>query len=418
MRILGNRDFRRLWISGGVSGIGSWLLVVAIPFYVFDLTGSTVATGLALALEALPALVLGPWAGVLLDRWNLTRAMWIADLVSAAAVALILFADPDHLWPIYLAILAENVATTVFRPASRALLPAVVGTGNDLAAANALNSFTGSAIRLAAPPLGALLLAGPGITFVLAVDIASYLVSAAVIATVRTHRHPVTPGAPDSPLAGFRCVAGDRALRGILVGQTIFLTANAGLTALLVPFTVDRLHAPGYVLGYLISGLGAGYLLGAALSTKAQRWLGVRDLLALTQLATAAAFFALFNAPTIPWAIAAAGLIGLPGSILLITAQTAIQRTAPSAMLGRVGALFFAADSLALLVGALAAPAVTLLLDLPLTLNLLAAFAVLAAPLTLVVVPGHPAHFTRGRARRCRSGRGRRRSRAGGSPSR
>ncbi|WP_165553394.1 MFS transporter [Kribbella capetownensis] len=395
MKILVNRDFRRLWISGGVSGIGSWLLVVAIPFYVFDLTGSTVATGLALALEALPALVLGPWAGALLDRWDLTRAMWIADLVSAAAVALILFADADHLWPIYLAILGENLATMVFRPAARALLPAVVGTGEELAAANALNAFTGSAIRLAAPPLGALLLAGPGIKFVLAVDIASYLVSAAVIATVRTRRHPATPSTTNSPLAGFQYVARHRVLRGILLGQTIFLTANAGLTALLVPFTVDGLHTPGYVLGYLISGLGAGYLLGAALSTRVQTWLSIRDILAVTQFATAAAFFALFNAPNVPWAIGAAVLIGLPGSVLLITAQTAIQRTAPSAMLGRIGALFFAADSLALLVGALAAPAVTLLLGLPLTLNLLAAFAVLAAPLTLVAVPGHPAHFTR-----------------------
>ena len=394
MKTLRNRDFRRLWISGGISGIGSWLLVVAIPFYVFELTGSTVATGLALALEALPALLLGPWAGVLLDRWDLTRAMWIADLVSAAAVALILFADADRIWLIYVAILTENVATMVFRPASRSLLPAVVGTGNELAAANALNALTGSAIRLAAPPLGALLLAGPGIEFVLAVDIASYLLSAAIIATVRIHRHATNPE-KSKPLEGFRYVVRHRALRGILLGQTIFLTANAGLTALLVPFVVDRLHAPGYVVGYLISGLGAGYLIGAALSTKAASRLGTRDLLALTQFATAAAFFALFNAPSILWAVVAAALIGLPGSILLITAETTIQRTAPIAMLGRIGALFFAADSLALLIGALAAPAATLLLGLPPTLNLLAAFAVLAAALTLAVVPRHPANFTR-----------------------
>ncbi|MGW6281485.1 MFS transporter [Kribbella sp. NPDC055071] len=385
MRPLRNRDFRRLWSSGGISGLGSWLLVVAIPFHVFTLTGSTVATGLALALEALPALLLGPWAGVLLDRWDLARAMWIADLVSAAAVALILFADADRIWPIYLAILVENSATTVFRPAARALLPAVVGTGNELAAANALNAFTSSAIRLAAPPLGALLLAGPGITFVLAVDIASYSLSAAIITTIRTHRHPTTTSSADKALEGFRYVANDRTLRGILLGQTIFLTANAGLTALLVPFTVDRLHAPGYVVGYLISGLGAGYLVGAALSTKA--WLGIRNRLALTQFATAAAFFALFNAPTIATAVIAAILIGLPGSILLITAETAIQRITPVAMLGRVGALFFAADSLALLVGALTAPAVTLLLELPLTLNLLAGFAIVAVPVTLIVVP-------------------------------
>ncbi|HET6740236.1 MAG TPA: MFS transporter [Kribbella sp.] len=387
-----NRDFRRLWLSGAVSGIGSWLLVVAIPFYVFTLTGSTVATGLTLALEALPALVIGPWAGVLLDRWDLARAMWIADLVSAATVALILFADRDHVWLIYLAILLENTATTVFRPAARALLPAVVGTGDELAAANALNAVTGSVLRLAAPPLGALLLAGPGIEFVLAVDIVSYLLSAATIATVRTRRH--APAAvPPHALQGLRASVEHRALRGVLIGQTVFLTANAGLTALLVPFTVNRLHAPGYVVGYLISGLGAGYLLGAALSTHAARRLGTRELLTVTQLGSAVAYFALFNSPNIPLAIAAAVLIGFPGSILLITAGTTIQRSAPSEVLASVGAIFFAADSLALLIGGLAAPAATLVIGLPVTLNLLAALAVGAAGLTLIVVPRHPAHF-------------------------
>ncbi|WP_427886699.1 MFS transporter [Kribbella sp. GL6] len=391
-----NRDFRRLWLSGAVSGIGSWLLVVAIPVYVFTLTGSTVATGLTLALEALPALLIGPWAGVLLDRWDLARAMWIADLVSAGTVALILFADRDHVWLIYLAILLENTATTVFRPAARALLPAVVGTGDELAAANALNAVTGSVLRLAAPPLGALLLAGPGIEFVLALDIVSYLVSAAVIATVRTRRHATT-AVPPRPLEGLRAAVEHRALRGILIGQTVFLTANAGLTALLVPFTVDRLHAPGYVVGYLISGLGAGYLVGAALSTRAARLLGIRELLTVTQLASAAAYFALFNAPSVPIAVAAAVLIGFPGSILLITAGTTIQRAAPSAVLASVGAIFFAADSLALLLGGLVAPAITLAIGLPTTLNLLAALAVGAAGLTLIVVPRHPASFTRPR---------------------
>ncbi len=385
-------DFRRLWISSGISGIGSWLLVVALPVQVFTLTGSAAATGLTLALEALPPLLLGPWAGALLDRWDLSRALWIADLVSAAAVAAILFATADRIWLIYLAVLVENAAATVFRPASRALIPAVVGTGPELAKANAITATTASIIRLAAPPLGALLLVGPGMATVLIIDIASYLLSAAIIATIRAYPRTSEVG---GVRPGIQYVVRHRALRGILLGQTLFLTANAGLTALLVPFTVNRLHAPGATIGYLISGLGAGYLMGAALSSKAQSWLGIRELLAATQLTTAAAFFLLVNSPNVAWAIGAAVLIGLPGSILLITAETAIQRTAPPTMLARIGALFFAADSLALIIGALAAPAATLALGLPTTLNALAGFAVIAGALTLLVVPGHPAAFTR-----------------------
>ena len=395
MRTLRIRDFRLLWTSSAISGIGSWLLVVAIPFHVFQLTGSTVATGLALALEALPALTIGPWAGVLLDRWDLSRAMWLADLVSAGAVALILFANTAHeVWIVYVAILIENLATTIFRPASRALLPTVVGTGNDLATANALSAFSGSVIRLAAPPLGALLLAGPGIEFVLITDIVSYVLSAAIISSIRV-RPRLQTQEPQRPLEGFRYAGRSNVLRGLLIGNGVFLTANAGLTALLVPLMVNRLHAPGYTVGYLISGLGAGYLLGAALSTKALTWLGIRDLLAATQLATAAAFFALVNAPSVPWVIVAAALVGIPGSVLLITTETTIQRVTPHHVLARVGALFFAVDSLTVILGALTAPLLTTIAGLPLALNMLAAFAVLAAPATLLAVPGHPAQITR-----------------------
>lgn len=399
MRILRNGDFRRLWISNGISGIGSWLLVVAIPVHVFQLTGSAAATGLTIALEAAPSLIVGPWAGVLLDRWNLSRAMWLANLVSAAAVALILFADSaDRIWLVYVAVLAENLATTVFRPATRALTPAITGTAEGLAAANSLNAFSGSVIRLAAPPLGALLLAGPGITFVLVADIVSYLLSAAIIASIK-HRPKLQPSKEIRPLRelaeGLQLVASSPVLRGLLLANGVFLTANAGLTALLVPLTVDRLDAPGYTVGYLISGLGVGFLLGAALSTKALTWLGIRDLLITTQLATGAAFFALVNAPSVTWAIVATALIGAPGSVLLITAETTVQRVAPTELLGRVGALFFAMDSLTVVIGGLTAPLVVTLAGLPLALNLIAAFAVLAAPVTLVAVPGHPAKLSR-----------------------
>lgn len=396
--ILRNGDFRRLWISGAISGIGSWLLIVAIPVHVFQLTGSTAATGLTVALEAVPALLVGPWAGVLLDRWNLSRALWLANLAGAAAVALILYADsPDRVWIIYLAVLAENLATTVSRPAARALTPAVVGTGKGLAAANSLTAFSGSVIRLAAPPLGALLLAGPGIRPVLAVDIGSYLLAAAIIASIK---HQGTTKSESSKgfsalKEGLQGVARSKILKGILLANGIFLTANAGATALLVPFTVERLHAPGQTIGYLISGLGAGFLIGAAISPKALTWLGVRDLLIATQVATGAAFFALFNAPNVTWAIVATALIGAPGSILLITAETTVQRVAPTDLLGRIGALFFAMDSLTVVIGALAAPLLVSLIGLPTALNVIATFAVLAAPVTLFAVPAHPAKLSR-----------------------
>ncbi|MGW1029336.1 MFS transporter [Streptomyces sp. NPDC002577] len=390
---LKNGNFRLLWTSSTISGLGSWLLVVALPFYVFQLTGSPAATGLTLALEAAPSLLIGPWAGALLDRRRPAHAMWLADLASAAAVALILLADrPGRVWLLYLAVLGMNLATTVFRPAARALTPAVLGTGPDLATANAFTALSGSVLRLVAPPLGAVLLAGPGITWVVLIDITSYLMSAALIARVgRSIPAPPPVTCERSSLADLRVglahVARTPLLRGPLAGNGVFLTANAALTALLVPFVTNHLHAPGYSVGYLISGLGAGFVFGSAAARRLLDRFAIRRLLAGTQLANGVAYFALFNSPDLAVAVVSAMVIGLPGSILLISVETHIQRTAPPSMLGRIGALFFAMDSLATVIGALSAPALVALLGLSPALNSISALALLAAPVTWITLP-------------------------------
>ncbi|WP_165953917.1 MFS transporter [Streptomyces sp. 8K308] len=383
-----HRAFPLLLSGSAVAALGNWLLIVAIPVYVFQLTGSATATGLAIAVEALPGLLVGPWAGVLLDRVSLTRALCLAQLVCAAAVALIfLVDDAGDVWLLYLAVLAENTAATVQRPAVRALTPAVVGTGQrELAAANALELTVGSVLRLGAPPLGALLLAGPGMGAVLAIDVAGYLASAGLFALLGRR---ITPSEPTAPTggglrAGLAAVAADRALRGPLAANTLFLTANAGLTALLVPLLVTRLQAPGHALGYVISGLGAGFLCGAALAGPALSRFGTLRVLAAARVGTGGAFFALANAPGLPAAVLAACLVGVPGSMLLTAVQTHLQHTVPAGLLGRVAALFLAADSLAAIVGGLAAPTLAAALGIGAALNALSALALVPATLALV----------------------------------
>jgi hypothetical protein len=385
---LTNAGFRLLWTSGVVSGLGSWLLIVALPVEVFRLTGSPTATGLTLALEALPGLLIGPWAGVLLDRWNPAKAMVLADLAAATSVTTILLVDrPSRLWLLYLAVLGENTATTIFRPAARVITPAIVGAGAALASANALSALSGSVLRLTAPVLGALTLTGPGLTAVLLLDIGSYLISAGLIGRLRHQHGPRGALSTGGLRAGLALVARSPALRGPLVGNGAFLTANASLTTLLVPFVIGPLEAPGASVGYLISGLGLGYVLGSFLSRFLLGRFGVRNLLGLTQLTTGMAYFALFNAPGLIAAVGAAFLIGVPGSVLLICVETHVQRTVPAGLLGRVGALFFAMDSLAAIIGAFAAAGLAAGLGLTMALNTISAAALLTAPLTWYLTP-------------------------------
>jgi MFS family permease len=140
-------------------------------------------------------------------------------------------------------------------------------------------------------------------------------------------------------------------------------------------------------VGYLASGLGAGYLIGAAVGRHALARFGVRNVLGAAQLAIGGSFFALFNSPDLPVAVLATALLGIPGSILLVSVETHVQRIAPPGMLGRVGALFYAVDSLAAIVGALCGPALVTGLGLTAGLNAISAFALLAVVATWGSVP-------------------------------
>ena len=344
MSAWGIRDFRFLWGGRAISLLGSWLLVVAVPAHVYALTGSVFATGLTLAAEYLPALLLGPVAGVLVDRWDRRRVMIVADLFRAGAVAGMLVGTPAA---IYVAVVAESVGAVVFRPAAQAHVPAVVGTGGELASANSWNAATDGVVRLVGPPLGGVLLVWAGFEVLVALDVASYLASAAAIALTRKRSR--------TKLVRQKVAFGELPLARVLLPLSgVFLAANAALSALLVPFGVRNLGGSAQV-GVVLSALGAGFLGGAVLV----RWLDrvqLRTVLAVAQLCTAVGFAVLFSARDLVTAMVAAVVIGVFGSVTVVAPQTALQRVADNGQLGRISAAFLVVEAFATLIGAIAGP--------------------------------------------------------------
>ena len=186
------RDFRLLWAGGLISSLGSWLLTLAIPTHIFLVTGSLRATGLTVAAEYLPLLVLGPVAGVFADRWDRRRLLIGTNLFCAGAVAVMLLGTaPGRYWVLYAALIAENAGVVLNTPAWQARTPAIVGTGQLLSSANALNSASSGTVRLIGGPLGGVLLAVWGARWLIGIDAASYLLSAAAMfMTSATAREP------------------------------------------------------------------------------------------------------------------------------------------------------------------------------------------------------------------------------------
>jgi MFS family permease len=358
------RDFRLLWSGDLISSLGSWMLILAIPAHVLLVTGSLRASGLTLAAQYAPMLVLGPVAGICADRWDRRRLQIAADLVRAGAVAAMLAGlSPGRLWIVFVALVTESSAGVLYAPASQARTPDIVGTGPLLASANSLYAATDGVVRLIGGPLGAVLLVSIGIRWLIVADVVSYLVSAGAIAlTSRADaasghaREQATIAALVHDLTdGLRALRDDRLASALLPVTVIFLAANASLSAVLIPFGVRRLGGAPHT-GLLLSCLGAGFLAGAPILRALVDRVRPRILLPVTLTGTAAGYFALFTAGGLTVALPAAVLIGMFGSMSEIIPLTAVQRAVAGAVLGRVCAVFMTCEAAATLIGSAAGP--------------------------------------------------------------
>src|ERR671927_398560 len=100
---LRQRNFALLWLGGMISFAGDWALFIALPVYVYDLTGSALVMGGMFIAQTLPRLLMGSVAGVFVDRWDRRRTMVVADLLMALGLLPLLAVDSlDPLWLVYL----------------------------------------------------------------------------------------------------------------------------------------------------------------------------------------------------------------------------------------------------------------------------------------------------------------------------
>lgn len=189
----GNRPFRQLWLGQVVSQLGDWFNTIALYTIILNLTGSGRDVGLLLVARFVPSFVFGPLSGVLADRFSRRSIMIVSDLLRAVVVLGFLFVRrADQLWIIYLLTVLQLGLSTFFEPAKTAAIPSLV-SDRELVAANAISSVTWSVMLTLGAAIGGLLtgLFGTDVAFVL--DALTFLLSAALIASVRVPKRPKRP---------------------------------------------------------------------------------------------------------------------------------------------------------------------------------------------------------------------------------
>jgi predicted MFS family arabinose efflux permease len=390
---LADRDFRLLWTGQLLSNLGSWLLFVAVPYQVFQLTGSPVATGLTF-VAALPGTLLSPVAGVLADRWDRRRTMIAADLGRAAAILpLLLLHGAGQLWIVYAVLVTESLLGQLFDPAAQALLPALVGRGRELTSANALLSVIAAVSRLAGASLGGILFAAWGLDALVLVDSGTYVASAGSLLLLRCrqsrHARP-SSAAPIELVAGLRYVLASRPLRGLLAVTAAFVAANGAFTALLVLDVRVRLHAAAGALGLVLAATGAGFLIGAPIGRALLHRAGMRTTMTLSLLATGVSFLVWFNASRLDVALVAAVAAGAAAVVFLVGRRTCLQALTPDSLLGRASATFLGAEAAATLAGTALGGAAAALAGLSATVDGAGAAILVSAGLAFLLLRRRP----------------------------
>jgi len=370
MSPLRHRDFRRLWLAGLISDAGDWLLLVSLPILVFELTGSTLQTSVAFLVELAPAVLLGPFAGYLADRWDRRRLLVTVTIVQAFALLPLLAVHERGDLPILYAVVAVEAAMlTLFTPAKNAMLPTLV-PAEQLVSANSLVGLNQNLGRLVGGPVGGLLLAATGLPVIVVVDLCTFVAAAVLIAGVRgtaagagqpaaqgpAAQGPAAQGpAAQGPAAQGPAAQGpaaqpkQRAFAGHRIRVGLAVAALGGLAqgifvVLFVVWVARELGGGASETGLLrgvqaVGAIAAGLLLATARRTPAPA--------ALT--ATGAGAFGLillvlWNAPAVttalPLYVALFVLVGAPGLAMITGLISVLQQESSDRVRGRVFGVF------------------------------------------------------------------------------
>ena len=139
--LLKQRNFALIWAGGLISMIGNWVLLTALPFYVYAMTGSALATSGILMAYIAPGVLFSSVAGVFADRWDRRRTMLVMALSQGGVtLVLVLVQSTEWLWVVYVVTFAQSSLGQFFGPAENALLPSLVGK-EQLMAANSMQPY-------------------------------------------------------------------------------------------------------------------------------------------------------------------------------------------------------------------------------------------------------------------------------------
>jgi MFS family permease len=348
-------SFRLLFFTTLESSLGTWLAVIALTVDVFDRTHSANWVGALLVASFLPSVGVGLVLGPLLDRLSRRAVLVGADLARVAVFCALPFTASAGAIVALAAV--AGLATGFFTPAVYAGLPNLVDDA-DLSSGNSLFRSMDYLASAAGPLAGGILVGAAGPDPAYAINAASFLVSAVLIARIperllqseragsRGHWHDVADG--------FRLVIRSRPLLTVLVAWSIAVIGNAGINVAEVVLAKVTFHSGTFGFGLLATGSGLGLVLGSLFAGPLLEARPIASVYGGALALMAVGIGAAAASPDVWVAAACVVVFGFGNGVAVVSNALLVQRGAPDVLRGRAFTVVMSAN-FAVLGGAMAA---------------------------------------------------------------
>ena len=365
-RLVINRNFGLLWGGQAVSSMGDALFNTTLILWIgvglaAHRTWAPLAVSGVLVAEAFPVLVIGPLAGVFVDRWDKRRTMLLMDAGRAAIMVLLTLTAGVLQLPtwaslsaIYVAVVVATICAQFFGPARLALLSDVVAAP-DLTRASSRQQVTANLSLSLGPALAAPIYFGLGASWALFIDALSFMVSFLAILHLR--------GLPSSAQgaihqrsfrrdlsAGLHFVAGNRVLMTLLISLTLALLGLGAITTLNIFFVQQNLHAASSWYGVCSGVSGIGAIAGTVLVGVFGSRLAPLRTMGVALILFGGTILVYARLSSLPPAVAVLFLMALPVAGFNVFIMPVLLLVTPRAFIGRVVAVIASAMSLASLI--------------------------------------------------------------------
>jgi MFS family permease len=354
-----NRDMALLWAAQGLSYLGDQIFDTTLVVWIAAVLArgqswAPLAVSGVLIAVAIPTLVIGPLAGVFVDRANKRRMLIATDGVRAALILLLLVSTgviggfkPSigvQLVAIYAVVFVTAAATQFFGPARIALVRDVVPE-ESRAQAQSLSQVNASVSTIIGPPLAVPVLFVLGIQWALIANALSFLISLSLIVLVYAPASEAVAGdgAPPSFFRelreGFEFAGRNRVVRTLLVSLFIVMLGGGALNALDVFFVIHNLNTSANLYGFIAAAMGVGVLAGAVLAGRVAGRVGLNRMYWLSLLSFAVLLLVYARLTSFAVALVVLFVLGFPQAAVNVAAAPILMGATPRELLGRVFSL-------------------------------------------------------------------------------